>query len=199
MKTRGATNPVGTERVLKEENGRGVYLVRDESGRRTLVKRWPATPWELFKCGLGIAQAQRQLRGARRLSAAGVATPAARGRARLVRAARLVIEIRLDWIEGESLLERLTHADDAEQRRLAGETTETLRRIAAAGLFHRDAKLSNFIVSSEGLLVAIDPVGVRRSRDVAEERERSRASLACELSATERARCAEFLRGASGA
>ncbi|MFO0828250.1 MAG: phosphotransferase [Phycisphaerales bacterium] len=194
---RNEPQPAGTERVLKRESGRGVFLVREPDGSRVLVKRWPFSPWECVKLVLGISQAQRQLRGARRLAAARVATPRPRRGTRVVRDHGLFTEVRLEWIDGEPLLDRVVRADAAEQGRLGEAMAAILRRLAAARLFHRDAKLSNFIVTPAGEVVAIDPVGVRRSRDPARERDRASHALACELSPPDRERAAEFLRAAS--
>ncbi len=190
---RGAGAPPGTIRTLKREGRRGVFLVRSPDGLLEVVKRWPATPWELLKLCIGISQAQRQLRGARRLLAAQVATARPRGEARLTTLGGLAVQIRMEWIEGDSLLDRVRGADVAEQRRLGVGMAELLGRLRAAGLFHRDGKLSNFVITPVGTIAAIDPVGVRRARNEASERERVRWSLGCELSETERLRCSAFL------
>ncbi len=184
--------PLGTIRTLKREGGRGVYLVRLPDGDHELVKRWPLSPWTLFKCLLGIAQPQRQLRGARRLLAAGIATPRPRGGVRLTTRGGTSLEIRLEWVEGQSLLERLLVTDDAERSRLGASMSELLQRIEAARLFHRDGKLSNFVVTPHGAIVAIDPVGVRRSRDARRERERAIEALACEFKPEGEGRCPAF-------
>lgn len=195
---RGA--PPGTVRTLKRDGRRGVFLVRTPDGLREVVKRWPATPWELVKLSLGIAQAQRQLRGARRLMTAGVATPRPRGGVRLTTLGGWCAEIRLEWVEGEPLLDRVrgagSGADTVELARLGAAMGELLGRLRAAGLFHRDGKLSNFIVRPTGEIVAIDPVGVRRARHREDELARSMHSLACELSDAERAVAAAFLEAA---
>lgn len=187
--------PAGTVRVLKRDGGRGVFLVV-EGGTRSVVKRWPLTPWEAVKLVLGIAQAQRQLRGARRLRAAGIRTGEPRGGVRLRLDHGLHVEIRLAWMEGELLLHRLRSADAELSELLGRRMGELLRRLADAGLFHRDAKLTNFVVDADGEIVALDPVGVRASRDTASERERLRRTLLCELSPDEARRCQPFIERA---
>lgn len=189
--------PAGTVRTLKRDGRRGVFLVAD-GGAERVVKRWPLTPWELVKLALGIAQAQRQLRGARRLRAAGVPTPEPLGGVRFVWERGPFVEIRLPWVEGESLLARLRSGDAAMHELLGEQMGGLFGKLAAARLFHRDAKLTNFVVDRADRIVAIDPVGVRRSRDPASERERLRSSLRCELSPDEAARADGFLRRAFG-
>ncbi|MDZ4755944.1 MAG: hypothetical protein SGJ11_15785 [Phycisphaerae bacterium] len=173
--------PPGTIRTLKCEGTRGVFLVRDRDGETVLAKRWPGTLWNVCKHACGIHQAQRQLRGARLLQSAGIVTPRARGRAGLTTRGGFAIEIRLEWIEGVSLLDRLSTASDAECRRLGSELATVLQRIEDAQLFHRDGKLSNFVVTPHGSIVVIDPVGVRRSRHRDSERARSLQALVSEL------------------
>jgi tRNA A-37 threonylcarbamoyl transferase component Bud32 len=183
-----------------------VFLVRAPDGSDELVKRWPATPWELCKLAMGIAQPQRQLRGARRLLAAGVATPRPRGDARLSTLGGFSIEIRLAWVDGESLLEVVRRSvAENDRTRLAelGEKLGAIReQLDAHGIFHRDAKLSNFIVTpsvaaqGSGAIVAIDTVGIRASRDQASERQRWREAIACELSPQERLVAEPFLHAA---
>lgn len=192
--------PVGTMRVLKESRDGGVYLVRATDGSFEVRKRWRLTMWERCKRLLAIAQPQRQLRNARRLRAAGVATPAPIGGVQSVRdgpAGPAWLEIRLRWVEGEPLLDRVRGASEDEQGRLGDSMRTLLEAMGDGGLFHRDAKLSNFIVATDGAIVAIDPVGVRRQREPLRERLRTIESLACELSPAERAQAATFLARAS--
>ncbi|MBL9148023.1 MAG: hypothetical protein JNM94_04950 [Phycisphaerae bacterium] len=194
-----ARRPDGTVRVLKESPDAGVYLARGEGGDAALVvaKRWRRTAWEWCKSLLGIAQPQRQLRNAHRLLRASIATPAPIGGLRTVRGAGVVwFEIRLRWVEGEPLLERVRRADASELARLGVAMRAILRQFAEAGLFNRDAKLSNWIVTPEGAIVAIDPVGVRSRRDPVREHERLAWSLACELTQGERDRAQPFLAAA---
>lgn len=195
--TTAGGSPPGTVRTLKREGRRGVYLVRRPDGLDEVVKRWPLTPWEFVKLCLGITQAQRQVRGARRLLAAGVPTARPRRDARITSLGGLSVEIRLEWIEGTPLLDRVRTAEADELRRLGEQMADLLGRLRAAGLFHRDGKLSNFVVTPVGTIVAIDPVGVRRSRSADPERERSIRSLACELNDSERVRAAPFLDAAA--
>jgi hypothetical protein len=194
--------PAGTLEVLKRDGRRGVYLV-DVDGERIVVKRWPLTVFEAIKLCLGITQAQRQDRGARRLLAAGVRTPepiggvhrvrgGVRGRARY-------LETRHRYAEGRSLLDALVAASAEEKARLGAEMGEIVRRLGAARLFHRDAKLSNFVVAPDGAIIALDPVGVRRSRDRRTESERLRRSLLCELTPQQAAEASAFIEAALGA
>ncbi len=190
------TNPgqiPGLMRVLKEEGGRAVYLVEAPDGSPELLKCWPLHPWEVVKACLGIAQAERQLRGARRLIAAGVATPAIR---RGLHLAGSKLCIRLAWVEGTPLLDAVRGAGPEEAGRLGSEVGGVLRAIAEARLFHRDCKLSNFILRPDGSVVAIDPVGVRRARQPSAERERMLTSLGCELGPGGRDRHTAFLAAA---
>lgn len=177
-----------------------MFLVRAPDGTDELVKRWPATPWELCKLALGIAQPQRQLRGARRLIAAGVATPRPRGGVRISTLGGCSIEIRLAWVEGESLLDTVRQAvaedDRARLAALGAELGAMRERLEAHGIFHRDAKLSNFIVGALGPIVAIDTVGIRASRNRAAERKRWREAIACELAPPERLVAEPFLHAA---
>lgn len=159
-------------RCLKSEGGREIWLVQRAGQSPVTLKRWPLTASLIFKLGLGIAQPQRQRRGARRLLRAGVRTPPPRGPLRL-RRRPWRIELEHDYIEGRTALEllhdRTQPLERAHWRTLGRAVGEAVAKIAAAGLLHRDLKLSNIVVDTHEPPRAwfIDPVGVRRAVDPA--------------------------------
>jgi hypothetical protein len=171
--------PPAVERVLKEDGGRGVYLVR-EAGNLAVVKSWPLGPWLVCKTLLGIAQPQRQRRGARLLAAAGIPVARPLGLAIAWRGGPR-LELRNEWVAGEPLGERLARLDARGASDLGAAMGALLARAIGAGLVHRDGKVSNFVVAEDGALVAIDPVGVRRARRGEAGTERMLERLACEL------------------
>ena len=169
--------PSRAVRCLKAEGGREVWLVSPAGGEAgpEVLKRWTLTPALAVKLLMGIAQPQRQVRGARRLARAGIPTPAIRGRWRLTRAGgRAAIEIRMALAEGRSPLALADEggAPPAAARAVAGALGRLVAAMTAAGLFNRDLKLENLIVDERAdppVVWVIDPVGVRPMRRPAEQ------------------------------
>jgi hypothetical protein len=62
-------------RRLKDAGRQSVWLIQRPGEQPRTLKSWPLTPLLLVKLALGIAQPQRQLRGARRVARAGIQTP----------------------------------------------------------------------------------------------------------------------------
>ncbi|UCD73878.1 MAG: hypothetical protein JSV91_08765 [Phycisphaerales bacterium] len=166
--------PVAPEhavRCLKEAGARSVWLIRRPGeGLRTL-KMWPLTPAIVFKLILGLAQPQRQVRGARRLTALGLNTPSPVGRWRLTRLpGRLRLTLEMEFIPGPLALEVLADAGKHLTAGLgiAARIGRMTRTMADGGLLHRDLKLSNIVIAEEGdqpTVWLIDPVGVRPMSD----------------------------------
>ena len=163
---------------LKEEGLRSVWLVEPPGEARRTAKYWPVTPWSALKHCMGISQPARQLRGARRLAAIGVATPRVVSGPKVVasEAGRLFC-MELDYIHGSTVMECLQDStlDVSSLQSVARQLGKAVHLIAGAGLLHRDLRLSNVIVEhgDHGPNAwMIDPVGVRRcqSRVVATAR-----------------------------
>ena len=156
---------------LKEEGLRSVWLVEPPGEARRTAKYWPVTPWSALKHCMGISQPARQLRGARRLAAIGVATPRVVSGPKVMasKAGRLYC-MELEYVPGSTVTECLEDPshDAAAFRSVARQLGAVIRSISGAGLLHRDLRLSNVIVGagSDGPKVwVIDPVGVRRCGD----------------------------------
>lgn len=145
--------------------GEAVFKVRELSGA---ADRWRAR--------LGLAREERQWRGAVLLGAAGI--PTAKPLA-IARAGDLRVFV-LARLPGETLLEHLARRDLApgQELALARAAGSWAGRAVRAGLINRDAKPSNWIVTSMDAgrpgLAMIDTVGVRRTR----ARNRAEAMLA---------------------
>ena len=159
--------PPHAVRCLKEAGRRSVWLIqRPGEGSRTL-KTWPLTPTIALKLLLGLAQPQRQIRGAERLAKLGIRTPSPVGRWRFLRLKiGLSLALELDYIPGRLALDVLTEGriDPAVGRPLAAEIGAAVRLLAEAKLLHRDLKLSNIVIAEEGdrrSICVLDPVGVR--------------------------------------
>ena len=124
----------------------------------------------LLKIVLGIAQPQRQIRGAKQLARAAVDPATVCGSWRLVRRdRRSFIQLELDYVPGPSALEALREGtlSEVERRRAATAVGRIVAKLAVAGLFHRDLTLTNLIVketSEPAQICVVDTVGVRRIR-----------------------------------
>ncbi len=162
--------PAHAVKCLKSAGLNSVWLIhRPGEGPRTL-KAWPVTIELLFKIVLGIAQPQRQIRGAKQLARAAVDPATVCGSWRLVRRdRRSFIQLELDYVPGPSALEALRERNlsEAERRRAATAVGRIVAKLAVAGLFHRDLTLTNLIVkdaSEPAQICVVDTVGVRRIR-----------------------------------
>jgi hypothetical protein len=177
--------PAHAVRQLRQSGRQGVWLVHRPGEEPRTVKRWALTPWCLVKLLLGIAQPQRQIRGARRLARAGIPTPQVLGRWRFVRR-RPAVQLELAWIEGDNALERMRCASPApgDVRRLSAALGRTVAAMSAAALFNRDLKLDNLIVDRRETLWQIDTVGVRWRRRRVRETARMLERLAAQLPVT---------------
>tara|TARA_Y100000589_G_scaffold60999_1_gene52067 strand:- start:20340 stop:21011 length:672 start_codon:yes stop_codon:yes gene_type:complete len=153
---------------LKEEGLRSVWLVERPGEASRTAKYWPVTLWSAAKHCIGISQPARQLRGARRLAAIGVATPQVVDGPTVVSArSRRLYRLELEYVPGSTVMECLEESshDTATCRSVARQLGVVIRLISGAGLLHRDLRLSNVIVeaAADGPVVwVIDPVGVRR-------------------------------------
>jgi hypothetical protein len=126
----------------------------------------------LLKLALGIAQPQRQSRGAKRVAAAGVRTAAVHGWR--VAWTRGRVEMELAWVPGRSAADLVAPLSlgEAECRAVSAAAGGIVRRLVAADLFNRDLKLANLVVDRDATPVdvcLIDTVGVRRLRRPADE------------------------------
>ena len=162
--------PAHAVKCLKSAGLNSVWLIhRPGEGPRTL-KAWPVTIELLFKIVLGIAQPQRQIRGAKQLARAAVDPATVCGSWRLVRRdRRSFIQLELDYVPGPSALEALREGNlsEVERRRAATAVGRIVAKLAVAGLFHRDLTLTNLIVketSEPAQICVVDTVGVRRIR-----------------------------------
>jgi tRNA A-37 threonylcarbamoyl transferase component Bud32 len=169
--------PADAIRCLKLDGTRQVWLIHRVGQRARILKQWPVTPWLLMRLLLGIAPPQRQIRGTRHLRAAGIPTPEPLITRRIERRRqRLVFVIELSYVDGETAWELARH-DRATlkdfQRSVGAAIGDLVAQLISAGLFNRDLKLANILVGRARddriAIWVLDPVGVRRSRDSAEE------------------------------
>ena len=167
---------------LKSDGGHGVWLLRCPGELSRTLKVWSLGPWTLVKLVLGIAQPQRQVRGTRRLLEAGIPTPRCLGRLRVgLHRRRPVISLELEYAPGRTAWELVAREpgpqgpDDRLLLACARRLGELVARLAAAGIFHRDIKLTNVVVDTappEPAVSVIDTVGVRKMRRPGVEVER---------------------------
>ena len=159
-----------TARVLKEHEG-GRVLDADADGERVIVKAWPiAGVRRRVQALTGTTRGHRHWRGAQRLARAGVATahPLWLATARID--GRPAVVLAMQRVEGRTLLEHLADGTSSEHEgnALAGAVGEQVGAIVRSGLFNRDHKPSNLIVSGAGgdrpTVAVVDCVAVRRSR-----------------------------------
>lgn len=179
-----SAEPAHAVRCLKSHQGHSVWLTHPPGSALRTRKVWPISLWILLKCVFGIAQPQRQVRGAKRLRAAGLATPAILQPLRIDFRSR-ILSLELAHAEGQTALQALLDGQLSVQQMMACAAAigALVPRIADAKLFNRDLKLSNLIVFEEddGWLVwLIDPVGVRLQRNRTEELTRMLHRLASE-------------------
>ena len=162
--------PAHAVKCLKSAGLNSVWLIHRPGEEPRTLKAWPVTIELLFKIILGIAQPQRQIRGAKRLARAGVDPATVCGSWRFVRwDRRSFIQLELDYVPGPSALEALReqNLNQAERRWAAAAVGRIVAKLAVAGLFHRDLTLTNLIVkdaSEPAQIHIVDTVGVRRIR-----------------------------------
>ena len=162
--------PAHAVKCLKSAGLNSVWLIHRPGEEPRTLKTWPVTIELLFKIVLGIAQPQRQIRGAKRLARAGVDPATVCGSWRFVRRdRRSFVQLELDYVPGPSALEALCEQNlsQAEQRWAAAAVGRIVAKLAVAGLFHRDLTLTNLIVkeaSEPAQICVVDTVGVRRIR-----------------------------------
>ena len=156
-----------TASPLKEEGDNATMVARLD-GHDVVLKRWRLlTLWDRLKHIARASRAWRQWRGAELLNASGI--PAARclAIARSGTFAWLIMEL----VPGRSLLEHLAgvarvQLSPRQQHALARAIATMLARLETSGIYNRDGKPSNLLVSGfdaggHAQLVVIDTVGVR--------------------------------------
>jgi hypothetical protein len=168
-------------RRLKDAGRQSVWLIQRPGEQPRTLKSWPLTPLLLVKLALGIAQPQRQLRGARRVARAGIPTaevcclklawgrPRPAGPRKLRGHGRPQVEIELGWVEGSSAYDLVSSGSlsPSDRRRTSAAVGRVVAKLVEAGLFNRDLKLSNLIVdfsAGRADVWLIDTVGIRRLR-----------------------------------
>jgi hypothetical protein len=165
--------PAHALRRLKEAGRQSVWLIHRPGEQPRTLKSWPLTPLLLAKLALGIAQPQRQLRGARRAARAGIMTAEVCGWRICWRRPRAWMELELTWVPGRCAIDLAVEGGpDGSQRRASAAVGCVVARLVEGGLFNRDLKLSNLIVDGgEGATAVwmIDTVGIRRLRRPAVE------------------------------
>ena len=161
-----------------------MWLIEAPGMPSRIRKTWPISPWTLMKYCVGRSQPQRQVRGAKRVRRAGLKTPD------IVQPLRIEftkgrLSLELAYVNGESALDLLRKGslDASSMRACAAGIGAIVPKIAAAGYFNRDLKLSNLIAqrdSNAWIIWLIDPVGVRLGRRRLEEVTRMLHRLASE-------------------
>ncbi|MHC4211047.1 MAG: BUD32 family EKC/KEOPS complex subunit [Planctomycetota bacterium] len=176
-----STPPAHAVRRLKDAGRQSVWLIQRPGEQPRTLKSWPLTPLLLVKLALGIAQPQRQLRGARRVARAGIPTaevcclklawgrPRPAGPRKLRGHGRPQVEIELGWVEGSSAYDLVSSGSlsPSDRRRTSAAVGRVVAKLVEAGLFNRDLKLSNLIVdfsAGRADVWLIDTVGIRRLR-----------------------------------
>jgi len=153
-----------TAPALKHEGRGGVYRVPG-APVEAVVKVIPLdSAWARIKSWLRISRAWRQWRGTALLAIAGVPTARCIALARAPGADLLVLQA----VPGLTLLEHLARPGVSlvEERRIIETVARTLAALDAEGLFNRDGKPSNIIITPATAAgpeaVIIDAVGVSR-------------------------------------
>lgn len=163
--------PAHSVQLLKAKAGCAVWIIQRPGEERRVLKRWMLTPWLAVKLPLGIAQPQRQIRGARRLERAGINTPRVEGGLRLGLSGMIpAVCVEMEHANGQNIWDWLKAGiqDDESALAVAKRIGSIVAQMSSSGLFNRDLKLENLIaeVSEAGVVVSVvDPVGVRRSRN----------------------------------
>ncbi len=168
---KGLPAPAYGLRCYKADERRAVWLVGPPGQAWRVVKLWPLRPMLVFKLLVGWAQPQRQVRGTRRLSRAGIATPGVlRGpRAKRI-GGRWVVTLEMAYVEGPSLIELLRDRTVARERRrgLARAAGELVAAMVRRGVTHHDLKPDNVVVdatASGDRLVVVDTADAGPARD----------------------------------
>lgn len=161
-----AGDPAGTVRggrVLKRGNSSSVFRV-DLDGRRLALKQYHIkSPMHALSRGWRAGRAARSWRNAQRLRFHGIPTPMP----------VMLVEDRWgpwrtsayffsEYLEGTDVYARLhaENAADLDVEALALQFRDLFQRLGAAGISHRDCKISNYIVTPAGPAV-IDLDGMR--------------------------------------
>ncbi len=159
--------PAHGVRCLKEAGPYSVWLIERPGQEPRTLKTWPLTLPTALKLLVGGAQAQRQLRGSRRLARLNVRTPQPIGRWALRRlGGRWRVTIELHFAPGRSVRDMFTSGgiDERTARASALQIGRFVRAMANARLTHRDLKLNNIVIeeAADGPVVwLVDTVGVR--------------------------------------
>ena len=181
--------PAHVVKCLKSAGLNSVWLIHRPGEEPRTLKSWPVTLGLLGKIMLGIAQPQRQVRGAKCAARAGVDPATVCGSWRFARReGRFLIELELDYVPGPSALDALREQklSQAELRCASAAIGQIVAKLAVAGLFHRDLTLTNLIVtaaSGPAQIRVIDTVGVRRIRRPVSEIARMLERLGVQLDA----------------
>ncbi len=159
-----------TARVLKEHEGSRVFEA-DAVGACVIVKAWPVEGVRRrLQLLTATTRGHRHWQGAERLARAGVATARPLWLATARIDSRPVVVLAMERLQGKTLLAHLTDGtmSEREAESLAGAVGEQVGAIVRSGLFNRDHKPSNLIVTgavgSRPSVAVVDCVAVRRSR-----------------------------------
>jgi tRNA A-37 threonylcarbamoyl transferase component Bud32 len=144
---------------IKMDGDRGVWRT-SALGSVVCVKVRPARGLRRARAGLGLTDLGRSVRGAHLLARAGVGCARVFAHA-LVGADEVLVT---EWLEGPTLLERLASGDEVGRASMLDRAGDLIGHQLRAGLFNRDHKPSNVIVTSaDGSLGLVDVGGVRRT------------------------------------
>lgn len=153
------------EHIKGRRDGRAVWKLERPGAGPSTLKTWPLGPKLVLTGLIGLAQPQRQRRGAGRLHSMHVSTPA------IIAGPSWSLSgctLEIDWVHGSTALEYLEGEPSSSDvtRAVATEVGLMIDRIASGGFVHRDMKLSNIIIEDSGdqrQAWLIDTVDVRRS------------------------------------
>ncbi len=154
-----------------DDRGRGVWRTR-VMGEDAIIKSRPLEGfWGCVRSRFGATDLMKATLGAALLEAKGFATPRVRLTGMCKQGDTWHEVLVMEPAPGESLLSLWVHGDARSRRALAQKAGAALGALSRSGIFNRDAKPSNWLISGEDIHF-IDVGGVRtagggRSKELA--------------------------------
>lgn len=153
--------------VIKRTDRVGVWSAAVD-GRQVILKAWPIAGLAARSyAALGLTRASRQWRGSERLAGVGVQVPEMLALVRGRSSAGDVEALVMTRVDGRTLLDHLAHptVGPRVEHRIAEALARQCAAMARAGVFNRDHKPSNLIVTGatecNARLVVLDSVAIR--------------------------------------